>query len=190
MAYRIPILLGTARTGRKSERVAHYLHLCLSEHSNVETEIIDLLDYPFPLMENRMNVMEEIPDNLKQFSVKLQQADALIIVAPEYKNSFPGTLKNALDYMDPGIFKQTPIAICTVSSGGFGGISCLTQLRLVCLAMGGLPIPEKLPISKVNDLFDEQGNAVDPRLREKTDHFLTSLLWYTAAMVNQRKLQP
>ena len=64
-----------------------------------------------------------------------------MIIAPEYKNGYPGSLKNALDYLRPEVFRRKPIGIVTVSAGGFGGINCLAQLRLVCLAMGEVPIP-------------------------------------------------
>ena len=47
------------------------------------------------------------------------RADALIIVAPEYNNGYPGVLKNALDYLLPE-YERKPIGIVTVSAGGFG----------------------------------------------------------------------
>ena len=78
-----------------------------------------------------------------------------MIVAPEYKNGYPGSLKNAFDYLPAGILRRTPVGIVTVSSGGFGGLNCLAQLRLVCLAMGGVPIPVALPVSRVDEAFDE-----------------------------------
>jgi hypothetical protein len=40
-----------------------------------------------------------------------------------------------------------------VSSGGFGG-----------LAMGGVPIPVVLPVSRVDEAFDEPGTLRDPKL--------------------------
>ena len=49
-------------------------------------------------------------------------------------------LKNALDYLLPE-YKRKPFGIVTVSAGGLGGVSCLAQLRLVTLGLGGFPIP-------------------------------------------------
>jgi NAD(P)H-dependent FMN reductase len=99
-------------------------------------------------------------------------------VSPEYKNGIPGALKNALDYLRPQIFKRTPLAIATVSSGGFGGINCLSQLRLVGLALGGIPISEKLCVSNVDEVFDINGMVIEDSISEQTTQFAEAFLWY------------
>ena len=105
-----------------------------------------------------------------------------MIVAPEYKNGYPGSLKNAFDYLEAGILRRKPIGIVTVSSGGFGGLNCLAQLRLVCLALGGVPIPVTLPVSRVEDALDEQGGLRDPKFAAQASTFLDELVWYTEAL--------
>jgi NAD(P)H-dependent FMN reductase len=105
-----------------------------------------------------------------------------MIVTPEYKNGYPGSLKNALDYLVAGILRRKPVAICTVSSGGFGGINCLAQLRLVILAMGGLPIPESLPISDVRSVFGADGTLLKPGFDAKAQSLVADLCWYARRM--------
>ncbi len=183
----IPVLLGTTRTERHSVRVARFIVKKLGEYEKVKTELMDLADYDIPPLEQRLDQMPHPPSGLRAFSDSLRRADGLLIVAPEYKNAYPGVLKNAFDYLERDVFRRKPIGICTVSSGRFGGINCLTQLRLVCLAMGGLPVPAKFPISKVQEVFDADGNPRDPSLEKKLDTFLGELQWYTEAVVNQRK---
>ena len=109
-----------------------------------------------------------------------------MIVAPEYKNGYPGSLKNAFDYLPAGILRRKPIGIVTVSSGGFGGLNCLAQLRLVCLAMGGVPIPVAFPVSRVDEAFDEPGALRDPKLAARVGPFLDELIWYTRALAGPR----
>jgi NAD(P)H-dependent FMN reductase len=81
--------------------------------------------------------------------------------------------------------RRKPIGIVTVSSGGFGGLNCLAQLRLVCLALGGVPIPATLPVSQVGDAFDEHGGVRDPKLAARMGPFLDELVWYTRALASQ-----
>ena len=183
----IPVLLGTTRIERQSVRVARFILRKLGEYETVKTELIDLAHYNIPPLERRLSQMSHPPSGLRVFSDALRRAEGLLIVAPEYKNAYPGVLKNAFDYLEKDVFRYKPIGICTVSSGRFGGMQCLTQLRLVCLAMGGLPIPAKFPISKVQEVFDADGIPRDPSLEEKLDAFLGELQWYTEAVVNQRK---
>jgi NAD(P)H-dependent FMN reductase len=184
MGLTVSVLLGSSRLGRQSVRVALHLLKKLAEIPNVSAQLLDLAEYAFPILEQRPEEMDEPPERLHDFISKLRGADAILIVAPEYKNGYPGVLKNALDYLPSQIFKRKPVAICTVSAGGLGGLNCLAQLRLVCLGLGGMPIPEILPISNVQDSFTEDGDSLDPRLAKKTRALLEELLWHAEAMSN------
>jgi NAD(P)H-dependent FMN reductase len=186
MIFFIPVLLGSSRIGRKSLGVARFIVERLHEHSRIHTELLDLATYNLPIMEHRLQEMEQLPPGLREFSEQLRRADGLLMVVPEYKNGYPGVLKNALDYLEAGILRYKPIAICTVSSGEFGGLNCLAQLRLVCLALGGVPIPGTLPVCKVQETFDAGGTVRDARLAKRLQPFLEELLWYVEAMVAQR----
>ena len=113
------------------------------------------------------------------------RAAALIIVAPEYNNGYPGVLKNALDYLLPE-YERKPIGIVTVSAGGFGGINCLAQLRLVTLGMGAFPIPESLPVSRVRDSFRDDGTPNDPAYEKRAAVFLDEVLWFAEAIADRK----
>ncbi|MEG4581619.1 NADPH-dependent FMN reductase [Microcoleus sp. MON1_C5] len=184
----IPVLLGSSRTGRQSVKVAQFILEQLRQCDRVQTELIDLREYRLPILEERLNETSTPLPTVLQFCSKLGQADGLLIVTPEYKGGYPGVLKNALDYLEPQALRYKPIGICTVSSGGFGGLNCLTQLQLVCLALGGLPIPDKLPVSNVQDLFDESGNLCNSAFKPKLESFIEELVWYTEAMINQKQV--
>ncbi|WP_293064690.1 NADPH-dependent FMN reductase [Okeania sp. SIO2B3] len=183
----IPILLGSCRIGRESLKVAKFILAELVKQNLINTELIDLGEYKLPMLEERLQDSSNPPENLLKFCSKLGQADGILLVTPEYKNGYPGVLKNALDYLEPKALKYKPIGICTVSSGGFGGLDCLAQLRLVCLALGALPIPDKLPVANVKELFDENGNLSDLKFKIRLESFINELVWYTEAMVNQKR---
>ena len=178
----VPVLLGTRRVGRRSERVARFILKDLSAREGIETGLIDLEVFDLPNLRERPEETETPPPNFPSFRDKIAAADGLVIVSPEYKGGYPGVLKNALDHLEAGIFRRKPIGIVTVSAGPFGGLSCLMQLRLVCLAMGGVPIPVNFPVSAVDSAFDEAGNPLDPRLETRRRQFLDELLWYTRAL--------
>jgi NAD(P)H-dependent FMN reductase len=162
--------------------VARLLLTALKERAAVDTELIDLADLEIPVMRHRLGETGSNPSGAAFLSAKLSRADGLLIVTPEYKNGYPGSLKNALDYLPAGILRRKPIGIVTVSSGGFGGLNCLAQLRLVCLAMGGAPIPATLPISRVDEVFDEAGGLRDRKLSARAGPFLDEMIWFTAAL--------
>ena len=178
----LPIVLGSTRSGRQSGKVARFILSTMEEDPRLNTELLDLGDYNFPIMDQRLSEMDVAPPALQSFSDKLERADGLLIVSPEYKGGIPGVLKNALDYLKPGIFRRKPVGICTVSSGGFGGVNCLMQLRLTILALGGLPIPDALPISRIQELFDVKGQLMDESWSVRLRQFIDELLFYANAL--------
>jgi NAD(P)H-dependent FMN reductase len=178
----IPVLLGARRVGRRSERVARFLLNGLTSRDGIRTELIDLAEVDLPILRARPDEVDSPPPSYPSFRTRITAADGLVIVSPEYKGGYPGVLKNALDHLEAGIFRHKPIGIVTVSSGPFGGVSCLAQLRLVCLAMEGVPLPVAFPIASVESVLDEAGNPLDPRLVTRLGKFLDELIWFTQAL--------
>jgi len=187
--FRIPIILGTVRRGRQGSKVARFVAERMRQTGRIETEILDLLEYNFPMLEERLSRRDDPPPRLREFSEKIDRADSVVIVTPEYNNGYPGVLKNALDYLLPE-YKRKPIAIVTVSAGGFGGIYALAQLRLVTFGMGAFPIPASLPVSRVRDTFAEDGTLKDPSLEKRAQSFIAEVLWFTEAISNQKAKYP
>jgi NAD(P)H-dependent FMN reductase len=185
----IPIILGSTRRGRQSAKVARFVEARMKQDARIETEILDLLDYDFPMMEERLRLRDDPPPRVEEFAGKLTRADSIVIVTPEYNNGYPGVLKNALDYFSPE-YKRKPVAIVTVSGGGFGGIHCLSQLRLVVLGMGAFPIPASLPISRVQETFAEDGTVQDPSYEKRVAAFIAEVVWFTEAIARQKAKQP
>ena len=125
------------------------------------------------------------PPSLKEFSGKIGRADSFIIVTPEYNNGYPGVLKNALDYLLPE-YERKPVGIVTVSAGGFGGINCLAQLRLVLIGMGAVPIPENFAVSRVRDSFKDDGTPNDAASEKQAAAFLDEVLWFAEAITDRK----
>ena len=187
-ALSVPVLSGTSRTGSRTYQVARILLSALGSMPDVRVEMLDLATLDLLAMRARMSEEKHVPTLLRHFAEAISMADGIVIAAPEYKGGYPGSLKNFLDYLAPGILRRKSIGIVTISSGGFGGLNCLAQLRQVCTAMGGSPIPTAFPISKVDELFDEEDRPRDSRLPERLAPFLRDFLWYTEAFARQGRI--
>lgn len=97
----IPVIEGTTRRGRESIKGARFVYERLRRRAGVETEQLDLAEYDFPMMEERLRIRDDPPPGLQEFSDKIARSDSLLIITPEYNNGYPGVLKNALDYLLP-----------------------------------------------------------------------------------------
>lgn len=183
--YFIPIILGSIRTGRASSRVAAFVRRKLEAMELVETEVIDLRETSLPMMEERLRFLPDAPPQVVAFGETIAKADAIVIVTPEYNGGYPGVLKNAIDYLQSE-YRRKPVGIVTVSSGGFGGLRVLEQLRDVMFSTGALPIPASLPVPRVQDLFEEDGRLKDDSFDARAEKFLEELLWYTEAISDMK----
>jgi NAD(P)H-dependent FMN reductase len=181
----IPVILGSTRRGRQSVKVARFITERMRRNGRIETELLDLAECDFPIMEERLRLRDDPPPRLREFGDKVARSDSIVIVTPEYNEGYPGVLKNALDHLLPE-YRRKPVGIVTVSAGGFGGLNCLAQLRLVTLGMGAFPIPAALPVSRVQDSFDDDGNPKDESYEKHAEAFIEEVLFFAEAIAVQK----
>ncbi len=167
----IPIILGTARKGRRSEKAADFvLHKVLER--GIESELIDVRDYRIEATDNSGE-----SDQAKRLAEKIGKADGLVIVSPEYNHGYPGELKMMMDMLYEE-YHGKPVGICGVSLGGLGGARMVEQLRQVAIEFHMIPIREAVYFSSIGELFDEKGDILDPIYNERVDKFLDQLIEY------------
>jgi len=167
----IPIILGTGRVGRQSEKVSNFM-LEELKSNKIESEILDVRDYRIEATDNT----EKLPQAQK-LSEKINKSNALVIVSPEYNHGYPGELKMMLDM----ILKQyahKPVGFCGVSAGGLGGARGVEQLRLISIQYGMISIQGAMYFSNVQNLFDESGKIKDESYHNKVQVFLNELISY------------
>lgn len=170
------VILGSARHGRLSDRVASFVMRRLSRLDGVSAELADLATIDLPVMEERLGRIDPPPPGLVELGAAIERADAVVIVSPEYNHGYPGVLKNALDYFLPQ-FKRTPVALVTVSGGGHGGVIAWSQLVPVLVYMGAFVLPQTVAVSKVQDSFEVDGAAIDTVYEKRVDGMLAELVW-------------
>ena len=172
----ISIISSSIRSDRKSHNVALYLQDYISENKLANAEILDLKKYNFPIFEERLKFLSKPSDSLLEFAEKINTADAIIIVSPEYNGSLPASLKNVIDVLYDE-WQNKPIALSTVSSGIFGGNQCLTHLQFILWKMKASVIQANFPIPIVEKSIDDSGIAINKKeLDSRAEVFLKALL--------------
>jgi len=173
-------MLGTARKGRQSEKVAKFV---LQEVTNagLNTELIDVRDFRIEATDNT----QETPQ-AKKLSKKISRADGFIIISPEYNHGYPGELKMMLDMFYQQYAKK-PVGFCGVSAGPLGGARVVEQLRLVSIEFHMLPIREAVYFSSVQDLFDEKGAIKNKSFHDRIGKLLDELVWYAKILKVSRE---
>jgi NAD(P)H-dependent FMN reductase len=180
----IIIISGSTRVGRRSHQATIELAKRMAKH-NIHTEVIDLAEYKFPMLEDTATKHANPPVGLQTFAQKLDAADAMIFVSPEYHGSYSGALKNAVDYVWKE-FAKKPIGIVTATTGKFGGINASTQMQLLVLSLGAFPMPYKLLVPFVDEAFDENGVLINETIGKSFEKFISEFMWFAEAIVNHK----
>ncbi len=179
------ILLGAVRQGRQSHRAAYYLEKRLKQQ-RVNIDLIDLAKHPLPVFGSPESDGSSTRKTVADIGMRLEQADAFILVTPEYHGSFSGALKNTLDYYWSE-FRKKPVGVVFGSSGRMAGINAATQLQHVILSLGAFPLPSKFLISNINhafnDLYEPQLEQIDTRAGK----FLNEFLWFAGALYQKKR---
>jgi NAD(P)H-dependent FMN reductase len=156
---KILVILGSTRPGRVGERVAKWALNGFASHPDIDAELLDLADYNLPHFDEaippRANTSRRPSPNVARYLKKIAAADGYIIVTPEYNYSFPGILKDALDFVDYQMHRK-PVAI--VSYGVNGGTRASVHLQTVIHGVKAAVVPEAVTLTGPQNYIDESGN--------------------------------
>ncbi len=159
-----PKLLGISGSLRKESYNTKLLHLAVEMFGPSEFIMGNIR---FPLFDNDLQQSEGIPAEVQLLSDQIAAADAVIIASPEYNQSLPGVLKNALDWVsrtEGSPWKHKPVAIVNAAAGRTGGARSNYSLRLALAPFNTrlLQGPEVL-VALARKEFDEDGKLENER---------------------------
>ena len=172
---RIEIITGSPRQGSITKRVALFLHRHLKENTSHHIGLIDVREWPLPLLQEVFNSVETTPEPLRPLSERMFSANAFILVTPEYNGSYTPALKNLLDHYPKQSHKA--FGLVTASTGFSGGLRATQQLQLLVNALFGIACPNMLVVGQVEKKFDAEGNLLDPAFQKQIDFFTQEFLW-------------
>jgi NAD(P)H-dependent FMN reductase len=188
---KIKVIVGSTRKGRFSETLVPWVTKALDSSNNVSPEVLDLRDYDMPFYEESgsPSTVEngQYPNEIvRTFAEKIADADAFLIIAPEYNHGYSAVLKNALDSVYGEWNKK---AVGFVSYGSVGGGRAVEQLRQVAVELQMAPIRSAVHIQAPWFLRDESGALKEGAL-EGYDNSLKGtieqLVWWGNALKEAR----
>ncbi len=176
------VFYGSTRPARQGIKAAKFAMKFCQERGHTAT-LVDPMERKLPLLDKmyREYPKGEAPAVLEQLAGEIKAADAFLMVSGEYNHSIPPALSNTLDFFLPE-YGWRPSGIMCYSAGPFGGVRAAMQLRAMLCELGMPSIPSLMPIPKVQDAFDDDGEPSDPQFRSKSAKFFGELEWYAQAL--------
>jgi NAD(P)H-dependent FMN reductase len=167
--FKVAVLIGSARQGRVADRVMKWLMPELRRYPDFVYHVLDARDF------------EHADKADPTYEIVIRNADAVIVVTPEYNHSFPAPLKEMIDALGEP-WHRKPVAF--VSYGGIsGGLRAVEQLRLVFAELSMVTIRETVSISSPWSALSPEGVPTNPDyLAAALVRLMGSLLWWARAL--------
>ena len=147
----ITIISGTNRDNNTKKVALEYQRLL--KEKNVDSFLLAL---------DEQNVFARNDAFVKMENEFLKPADKLIIVMPEYNGSYPGILKLMIDNTEvTKAWWHKKVLLTGVSTGRAGNLRGMEHLTGSLLHMKMLVHPNRLPISIVDKLMDDNNRFSD-----------------------------
>lgn len=181
-----PLIIGIAGSLRKGSYNAALLRAATELAPALRVEQASIRG--IPLYDGDVEAESGLPEAVRELKERIASAAGLLLVTPEYNNSIPGVLKNAIDWLSrPGpdaarVFAGRPVAIMGASPGRFGTLMSQTAWLPVLRTLGMRPwFGARLLVSGANNVFDESGRLVDDRVRAQLTEFMAGLVAFIRA---------
>jgi NAD(P)H-dependent FMN reductase len=185
---KIAIVISTTRATRFGEKPAQWIHGVASERRDMETEILDLRDFPMPFFdEPATNAWVPSRNEVAQrWQRKVAEFDGYVFVTAEYNRGVPAVLKNAIDYAYPEWNRK---AAAYVGYGSVGAARSVEQLRLICIELQVAPTRTGVHIQGADFMAVwKQGKDIKELayLEKNAKDMLDELEWWASALRTAR----
>lgn len=159
----ICIISGTNRPSSRSLEVSKIVK-GLFEAQGAECEILDLRVLDFSKLDGSQ-YSEGKPTSIQSAVDKVNSADGIYVVCPEYNGSYPGILKYFIDHWSyPMSFEARPVAFAGLG-GKFGGLRPVEHLQGVFGYRNSYIFPERVFLSNIWSILKD-GVILDETMAE------------------------
>jgi NAD(P)H-dependent FMN reductase len=190
---KVLVIIGSTRPGRAADLVVPWVISRARAHPDFDIEVADLRDWPLPIFAEHAGTIGDLSDPtysepiVRAWNQKVKQADAFIVVTPEYNHSIPAALKNAIDtvWLSYG-FRNKPVAAVGYSGSIGAGIRAIEHLAHVFIEAEAVPLRNTVVIPFVREAFGAGGEPVDPEPGIRLQVMLDDLAWWSSALEKAR----
>jgi chromate reductase, NAD(P)H dehydrogenase (quinone) len=137
---------------------------------------------------------EDAPESVRELRRRIADADAVLLVTPEYNGSIPGVLKNAVDWASRPARRESAlwgktVAVAGASTGSFGALWAQQDLRRVLGIAGARVIEGDLPVPMAHESFDADGRLVNEIVATRLRKHLQALAAAAEPLIADRQIE-
>jgi NAD(P)H-dependent FMN reductase len=155
----LQILIASTRPGRVGLPIAQWFERLAAAHGAFRLDVVDLAALALPFMDEPQHprLRQYMHQHTRDWSARVEAADALVWVTPEYNHGLSAPLKNAIDYLHSE-WQHKPVGF--VSYGGVSaGLRSVAQLKQVAAALRIVPAVNAVSIPFAATFIDDEGEV-------------------------------
>ena len=136
-------------------------------------------DFDVPSYDQDVQDADGFPAGATAFYKRLNETDAFVIASPEYNASFPGALKNLIDWVSryrPQPFNARQGLLLAASPSMMGGNRGLWSLRVPLEHLGARIYPDMFSLAQANQAFDGEGRLVNEQLDARFEKTIVAFM--------------
>jgi NAD(P)H-dependent FMN reductase len=190
MLPKLHIVIASTRPGRLGMPIGKWSADAAVRHGGFDVETVDLAEFGLPLLDepNFPRDGQYTKDHTRRWSAKVDEADAFVLVTPEYNHGPPGCLVNALSYLHRE-WQYKPVGF--VSYGGVSaGTRSVEMIKQIVTTLKMMPIPEAVAIPFVHGLIEQSRFRPEPQLEHAVTVMLDELRRWADALHALRPAGP
>ena len=176
----VTVIVGSNRRDNAGEEFAKILKEMV-ENTGETCQILSMTIIPATILTVDMYSENGQSSKIKEIQDQyITDADKFIFVVPEYNGSIPGILKLFIDAISvrnySSNFKNKMSGLIGTATGRAGNLRGLEHLTAILMHMGGLVLPNRLPISSIEQLRGENGQINDAGTLKSMENLVNGLL--------------
>ncbi|GHF10193.1 NADPH-dependent oxidoreductase [Streptomyces griseoluteus] len=184
---RLALIIGSNREARFGEVVGDWFAGVAKGRGDLTVDVIDLADHELPTVLSQ-NPSPRVAAELEKVSPRLAEADASVVVTPEYNHSYPAALKNLIDWHHTQ-WQAKPVGF--VSYGGLsGGLRSVEHLRPVFAELHAVTVRDVVSLHMAWERFGPDGAPKDEGPVQAAKVLLDQLVWWGNALREARAKTP
>ncbi|MGH9941621.1 MAG: NADPH-dependent FMN reductase [Pyrinomonadaceae bacterium] len=160
--------LGGSLAASSSSLAALRIALAGAAEGGAVTELFDLRELELPMYAPDADA----PDSVRRLCEAVYEADGLLWSSPLYHGTISGSFKNALDWLEllgdrqPSYLTDKVVGLIS-TAGGTQGLQAVNTMEFIVRALRGWSVPLVIPIAEAWRVFDDEGQARDPKIAEQ-----------------------
>jgi NAD(P)H-dependent FMN reductase len=190
---KLHVIIGSTRPGRAADLVAPWVIDRARNHGGFDVEVLDLRDWALPMFAETFETVGDFNNPtysspvVRSWNHKIAEADAFLVITPEYNHSVPAVLKNAIDSVFVSFaFRNKPVAAVGYSGGISGGVRAIEHLAQIAVEAEMVPLRTMTILAQVFEAFNADGQPVNPVADISLRIALDDLKWWSDVLGSAR----